>query len=91
MTWENYGEWHIDHRKPCASFDLTKEEEQKMCFHFTNLQPMWASMNISKGKAFDEASFEWEWNDSMWNFFVICDKLDLVRVYRSDWYSCLWA
>jgi len=37
------------------------------------------------------SQLESKWNDSMWNFFVLCDKLDLVRVYRSDWYSCLWA
>ena len=50
MTWENYGDWHIDHRKPCASFDLTIPEQQKICFHYTNLQPLWAKDNLVKGK-----------------------------------------
>lgn len=49
MKWDNRGEWHIDHIKPCASFDLTKESEQKLCFHFSNLQPLWATDNIKKG------------------------------------------
>jgi len=48
MTWENHGEWHIDHILPCASFDLTKPEEQLKCFHYTNLQPLWAEDNIRK-------------------------------------------
>ena len=48
MIWENYGTWHIDHVYPCASFDLTKDEEQKRCFHYTNLQPLWAKENIKK-------------------------------------------
>lgn len=48
MTWENYGEWHIDHIRPCASFNLEDPEEQKKCFHWTNLQPLWASDNIRK-------------------------------------------
>jgi hypothetical protein len=54
MTWENHGEWHIDHIKPCCTFDLTKEEEQKKCFHYTNLQPLWASDNLSKGGKFED-------------------------------------
>lgn len=49
MSWDNYGKWHIDHILPCVSFNLTKPEEQAKCFHYTNLQPLWASENLSKG------------------------------------------
>ena len=49
MTWDNHGEWHIDHIKPCASFDLTDAEQQRECFNYTNLQPLWAKDNLSKG------------------------------------------
>jgi len=49
MSFPNYGKWHIDHIKPCASFDLCKISEQKKCFHYTNLQPLWAKDNFSKG------------------------------------------
>lgn len=50
MTWENYGYygWHIDHIRPCASFDLANPEHQKQCFHYTNLQPLWWHENIAK-------------------------------------------
>ena len=49
MSWNNHGKWHIDHIKPCASFDLSKPEEQRKCFHYTNLQPLWAKDNLIKG------------------------------------------
>lgn len=51
MTWDNHGRdgWHIDHIVPCAAFDLTKPEEIERCFALSNLQPMWASDNMSKG------------------------------------------
>lgn len=49
MTWENYGDWHIDHIRPCISFDLSSLDEQRQCFHFTNLRPLWADENRSKG------------------------------------------
>jgi len=51
MTWENYGPyWHVDHIKPCASFDLSKPEEQRKCFHYTNLRPLEAKENLKKNK-----------------------------------------
>ncbi len=49
MTWDNYGEWHIDHIKPISSFDLKDAKNQKLAMHYTNLQPLWAKDNISKG------------------------------------------
>jgi hypothetical protein len=51
MNWENYGlhGWHVDHIRPCCSFDLTDPEQQRECFHYTNLQPLWAEDNLSKG------------------------------------------
>jgi hypothetical protein len=61
MTWEKQGEWHIDHRRPCASFNLDNEEERHMCFHYTNLQPMWGPDNLSKNDTYDPETFEYEW------------------------------
>jgi hypothetical protein len=51
MSWDNYGRngWHIDHIRPCASFDLSDPEQQRQCFHYSNLQPLWAAENIRKG------------------------------------------
>jgi hypothetical protein len=49
MTWKNHGEWQIDHFKAQSSFDPTIEEEKFKCWHYTNLQPMWAEMNIGWG------------------------------------------
>ncbi len=51
MTRENHGlkGWHVDHIFPCAEFDLADPQQQRECFHYTNLQPLWASDNIRKG------------------------------------------
>ena len=49
MNWENHGEWHIDHIKPCAKFDLTCPVQQLACFHYSNLRPLGAFENMSKG------------------------------------------
>jgi len=48
MSWENYGEWHVDHIRELCSFDLTNPSEQAMAFHFTNLRPLWAADNLSR-------------------------------------------
>lgn len=50
MSWENHGRygWHLDHILPCSSFDLTNPWQQKLCFHYTNLQPLWAVDNLTK-------------------------------------------
>lgn len=49
MSWENYGLWQVDHIQPCAAFNLIDPEEQKACFHYSNLQPLWKLENLSKG------------------------------------------
>jgi hypothetical protein len=49
MTWDNQGEWHIDHIKPLASFDLTDREQFLEACHYSNLQPLWAEDNLKKG------------------------------------------
>lgn len=55
MSWQNYGKngWHVDHRLPCKMFDLTKECEQRLCFNWSNLQPLWSHENLEKGGKFD--------------------------------------
>lgn len=56
MSWENYGfyGWHLDHIRPCASFDLTDPEQQRVCFHYMNFQPLWAADNLRKGAKWQE-------------------------------------
>jgi|ERR1039458_10022071 hypothetical protein len=56
MTWENCGRngWHIDHHKPCKRFDLTDPDQQRLCFHFKNLKPLWEADNISKSDHWQE-------------------------------------
>lgn len=51
MTWENYGEWHVDHKLPMSSFTFTstEDEEFKKCWCLDNLQPLWGLDNLSKG------------------------------------------
>lgn len=50
MLWSNYGThgWHVDHIIPCSYFNLTLDLDQKKCFHYTNLQPLWAKDNLKK-------------------------------------------
>ena len=61
MNWDNYAlnGWHVDHIKPCHAFNMLDPEQQRKCFHYTNLQPLWGSDNCSKGaKYVEEAPVE---------------------------------
>lgn len=49
MTLQNHGKvWHLDHVVACACFDLTDEEEQRKCFHWSNFQPLFGQENQEK-------------------------------------------
>ena len=50
MEWDNYGEWHVDHRLPITSFNFREvgDNEFMRCWELNNLQPMWGDENISK-------------------------------------------
>lgn len=54
MTWENHGQWHIDHIRPLSSFDLTNKEQFLQACHFANLQPLWAEENLRKSDKYEE-------------------------------------
>ena len=61
MTWKNHGPiWHIDHIIPCKEFDLTDEEQQRLCFNYTNTQPLFVKENLEKG-----AKLDWRRNESI--------------------------
>ena len=49
MSWDNYGEWHLDHVLPLASFDLTDRGDFQTAVHYLNYQPLWAKDNAIKG------------------------------------------
>jgi hypothetical protein len=57
MAWDNHGtHWHIDHIIPCAAFDLTDPQQQRQCFNWSNLQPLEAKANQSKGARYYAAT-----------------------------------
>jgi hypothetical protein len=49
MSWDNYGQWHLDHIEPLAGFDLTDRQQFLKAAHYTNYQPLWAKDNLMKG------------------------------------------
>lgn len=55
MTWDNYGEWEIDHVKPHVMFDYKTMECPAFyeCWALDNLQPLWAEDNRSKGSLYE--------------------------------------
>jgi hypothetical protein len=55
MSWDNYGEWHVDHIIPVTAFNFSDpaHDDFKRCWSLKNLQPMWAKENHSKGNHLD--------------------------------------
>jgi hypothetical protein len=66
MTWDNWTNdgWHIDHIRPCASFDLTIPDQQRLCFNWRNLQPLWGLENAGTRDVY-EPHHEVEWAGRM--------------------------
>lgn len=53
MSWDNMDKWHVDHIVPCKQYNLKDEAQQRLCFHWSNLQPLWAVDNLKKGSKRD--------------------------------------
>jgi hypothetical protein len=54
MNWENHGDyWHIDHVKPCSSYNFFNENEIKECFSWKNVRPIQKSINLQKNDKID--------------------------------------
>lgn len=66
MSWDNYGDWHLDHIVPCESFDLTDAEKQRECFHYTNVQPLWGQENGRKGSTLTPYEAQRKWTGEEW-------------------------
>lgn len=64
LDWQTNNDFHIDHVRPCASFDLTSCEQQRLCFNYRNLQLLSAADNHSKGSRWD-AEMESMWASRM--------------------------
>ena len=64
MSWNS--NIHIDHIVPCASFDLSDPEQQRRCFHYTNLQVLWWRENLEKSDKITPQAAQREWNGARW-------------------------
>jgi len=66
MSFENHGDWHIDHICPISWFDFEEDNDDDnmyfAAFNFQNTQPMWAADNLSKGNKFDESKHPLRWD-----------------------------
>jgi hypothetical protein len=87
MTFENHGTyWHIDHVIPCKHFDLTNEKQLKLCFHWSNLQPLKSTTNLSKKDTISKDEVYNHWLKV--NDFIT--KKNIEAKYKlSDYESCI--
>nr|QBK85779.1 MAG: hypothetical protein LCMAC101_03740 [Marseillevirus LCMAC101] len=55
MSWDNYGEWEIDHIVPIKykeDGNLLSVEDVIKRLYYTNTQPLWKKENMSKGSRY---------------------------------------
>lgn len=80
MTWEDRSKWHIDHVRPTTYFDLTDQEQQRVCFNWRNMQPLWPEENIEKGDQYSPN------DEEDWAIMMLRKGFegDLFLVYRHD-------
>lgn len=52
MTWNNYGQWELDHIIELSTFDLTNRDQFLLAAHYTNLQPLWKAEHHNKTAVF---------------------------------------
>jgi hypothetical protein len=62
MSWDNHGEWHIDHIRPVNSF---KENELHLVNRISNLQPLWAQDNYEKGDVWNIGDLSTDLSDNI--------------------------
>ena len=69
MNWDNWDRkgWHLDHIRPCNSFNMSEEKQQYICFNWRNLRPLWWEENINKKDKYDFFD-EIAWEERMRNF-----------------------
>ena len=66
MNWENHEQfgWHLDHIRPCESFDFNDINQVFTCFNWRNFQPLWWKKNIAKSDTY-EPNDEIAWEERM--------------------------
>jgi hypothetical protein len=84
MSWDNFAAyWHIDHVIPVSFFDNTNKDQQRLCFHWSNLRPLQKAANISKSNKIDE-------DYTRQHFAAIARFCQLNQGYQVDAERCLW-
>lgn len=84
ISWNNYGKiWHIDHVVPIAFFDLTDLSEQLICFHWTNLRPLYAKDNLTKKSKVRR-------NDIQTHLHIVKSYCEKLERYQTDYENSWW-
>lgn len=77
MSWDNKGQWHLDHIYPLCVFNLTNKDEKDLAFHYSNLQPLWAEDNLRKHSKVIVDGVE------------ITDKVTIIELARKNKEICI--